>query len=708
MPPPIADYTTWTERVRETLDRYAEPLSRAVSARLVQPKIGQTVEDLADKAAATQTNAPVIDRRIRELPEGPQTLLRLVGLSRQPIWNVGQLITLSAAAGHADGFAPLQSLLEAGLIFPTQTPGNAPITDFTAWFGGAGMLAASVFVHPAVAARSREIGTGEDRKKARAAPTPTAGGDGLDWPLRLAAVWQRTRQLPVKMTQAKLLFKRDLTRLQADDLLAAPLIDVPEKVADPGVLAFEWAAAAGMFRPIEMEYHADAVLGSWPAGLWALLTHLFAAFFQVETWDPLKGYAPSDTALSPTATAALILFDQMALTPGKGKTAADLAAPLWDRHPSFPSALSREAAKTQGAGWVEALLLTVAVPLRVVEVQAGEPRTFRLSDFGRYLFCGEPEPQPPAAFPQTLMVQPNAEVLVYRQGLTPPLIAELSRFAAWKQIGPACTLELNAEETYHGLESGLTLAGIKQTLDRHAMRPVPNNVADLLRRWADKRERITVYPTATLVEFTTPADLDLALSRGLVAIKLTDLIGLTADGREPEFKALRLIGNREYDAKPVKCLTIADDGLTIAVDPVQADLLLEAEIARLAEPLPVTGNGPRQFRLTPRTLRQATEQGQSLDELDRWFVSRTGNPLTPAGRLFVTGPTVSSPVTETCRIVRLSSVEIADGIVQWPETCGLILDRLGPTVVMIEEENLTRLREVLAEIGVQLKDSQPT
>ncbi len=706
MPPPTADLTAWTERVRETLDRYAEPLARAVTARLVQPKIGQTVEDLADKAAATQTNAPVIDRRIRELPIGPQTLLRLIGLSRQPHWNVGQLITLSAAAGHADGFAPLQLLLEAGLIFPAHTPTPGPITDFTAWFGGAGMLAANVFVHPAVAARSREIGTGEDRKKSRATAPVAPAGDGLDWPLRLAAVWQRTRQLPVKMTQAKLLFKRDLTRLQADDLLAVPLIDVSEKVVDPGVLAFEWAAAAGLFRPVELEYHADPLLGVWPSNLWALLTHLFAAFFQVETWDPLKGYATSDTGVCPTATAALMLFDNLAQTPGKGKTAAELVAPLWEFHPSFPSALSREVAKTQGEGWVESLLLTIAVPLRVIDVQPGEPRTFRLSDFGRHLFCGEPEPPPPAAFPQTLVVQPNAEVLVYRQGLTPALIAELSRFAAWKQIGPACTLELNAEETYHGLESGMTLAGIKQTLDRHAMRPLPANVADLLRRWADKRERISVYPTATLVEFTTPADLDLALSRGLVAVKLTDLIGLTADGREPDFKALRLIGNREYDAKPVKCLTVANDGLTISVDPVQADLLLEAEIARVAEPLPPTGHGPRQFRLTPQTLRQATEQGQSLEQLDNWFVSRTGFPLTPAGRLFVTGRTSSAPVTEVCRIVRLPSVEIADGIVQWPETSDLILDRLGPMVVMIEEENLNPLREVLAGIGVILEASR--
>src|SRR6185369_15162163 len=103
--------------------------------------------------------------------------------------------------------------------------------------------------------------------------------------------------------------------------------------------------------------------------------------------------------------------------------------------------------------------------------------------------------------------QPNAEVIAYRQELTPAVVAALTRFAKWKGFGAACTLELTAEHTYRGLESGLTLAEIVQTLNRHGSRPVPPAVADLLQRWANKRERIVVYSAATLVEFATTADL---------------------------------------------------------------------------------------------------------------------------------------------------------------------------------------------------------
>ena len=699
MPPPSPDYSQWTERVRKTLSRYSDGLFRAVTGPLVKPKIGQPIQDLIEKVSETQTNPPVIDRRIRDLPPAPQALLRLLGLSRQPVWKVGHLIALSAAAGHAEGFTPVEQLLGAALIFPAETD-DFPIADFAAWLGRAGTLSATVFVHPAVLTRSRGLYAPTGNAKPRGAGTTT---DGLDWPLRIAAVWQKSRPAAIKVTQAKLLFKRDLAKFQGDDVLNAPFVDIAETAADPGVLAFEWAVAAGLFRAGTNEYHAEHSIPGWSEGLWPTLVQLFSHFFTIETWDPRKGYAPTESGFSPTPTAAILLFDALAGAPGSAKSAADLAGPLWENHPSWPSVLSRDDAKSLGAEWVEAFLNGVAFPLRIVEILPGETRQYRLTEFGRHLFCGEPEPAPPQPFPQTLTVQPNAEMIVYRQGLSPQLVAELSRFAAWKQLGPACTLELNAEETYRGLESGLTLAVVKQTLDRHAMRPLPANVADLLRRWADKRERITVYPSATLVEFLHPSELDLALSRGIVSVKLTDHIGLTADGRDPEFKALRLIGNREYDARPVKCVTVAADGLTLTVDAGQADILLEAEIVRLAEPVPANGSGPRQFRMSPATLRAAHDRGLNLEGLDRWFATRTGEPLSAAGRLFL-AKEPSSPGTKTCRVVRLPSVEFADGLVQWPSTGELIRERLGPTALVVDDGDLPTLRELLKGLGIELKD----
>ena len=348
-------------------------------------------------------------------------------------------------------------------------------------------------------------------------------------------------------------------------------------------------------------------------------------------------------------------------------------------------------------------VLGVAYPLSVVEVLRDDAVTlFRLTEVGRHLLGSGPEPAAAPPFPQTLLVQPNAEVLAYRQGLTPELVGRLSRFARWKTLGPACTLELTAEHTYHGLESGMTLAGIVQTLNQHGMRPVPAPVADLLQRWANKRDRISVFASATLVEFQTAADLDAAIARGVVSIRVTDRIGLTDDGREPDFKNLRLIGNRDYESKPLQCVSVADDGLTLTVDPAQADLLLEAEIGKLSDPVDGDPPGIRRYRLSPESLGRATTAGMSTADLDDWFQARAGRPLTAAAKLFLAGGQQASPEAVTLLVVLVPSEEMGDGLMEWPASRDQIARRLGPTALAVDAEALPRLKEVLAGIGVTL------
>ncbi len=687
----MADLHDPTEEIRETVSRYAEPLLRLVAGRLFKPRIGQPLEELAEKTAETQLNAPVIDRRMRELPETAKLVLMLFGISRRHDWKIGHLITLAAANGRPEGFLPVQQLLEAGLVFPRVRATDTAIEDFPAWLGTDGMLSAVVYLHPAVAARARglalELVPPSPTKKTSAASAPVVPpSDGLEWPLRLMAVWQILRGGAMRVTQAGTLFKRDLVRLQSEPIVATPFADAATVVPDPGLLTFEWSTAAGLLHEEALERTAVAPPEPWQRGLWPTLSSLYAAFFAIETWDPQSGYHVHESGISAVPTTALQLMAILSRQEATHWTnARELAEKLWEFHPAWPSTLSKDAQRDYGTTWVVAFFEQIALPLRIVEAHAEDRTHYRLSEFGRHVTLGCPEPTAPAIFPQTLVVQPNAEVLAYRQGLTPSLLAKLSSFATWKQIGAACTLELNAEETYRGLEGGLTIAEITQTLDRFGVRSVPPNVVDLLRRWANKRERVTVYSSATLAEFATPADLDSALGRGLVAIRLTDRIGLTADGTDPEFKHLRLIGNRDYDAKPVRCVTIADDGVTLMVDAAQSDLLLEAEMVRLAEPIASETASVRKFRMSPESVRRALALGTNLEEFDRWFISRAGLPMPAAGRLFVIAAK-SLPLIATRKlVVQLPTDEIADGIMQWPETRQWIHERLGPTAVVIEQ-----------------------
>jgi hypothetical protein len=337
-----------------------------------------------------------------------------------------------------------------------------------------------------------------------------------------------------------------------------------------------------------------------------------------------------------------------------------------------------------------------------VDVAADSGLAARLSDLGRHLFADGPKPADPPDFPQTLLVQPNAEIIAYRQGLTPALVASLTRFARWKGFGAACTLELTAEQTYRGLESGLTVAGIIQTLNRHGSRPVPPAVADLLQRWANKRERIIVYTAATLVEFQSSADLDAALSRGVVAVRVTDRVGLCPNGADPDFKHLRLVGNREFDARPVRCVSVADDGVTLTVDAAQSDLLLDPEIARLADPIP-DSTGPRKYAVTPGSVARAVQSGWAPPELDAWFAARTGGPLPPAAKLFTQAAALPPSLASRRLVVQLPNEAATDGLMQWPVTRRLVEERLGPTAVAVDDTNLDTLVMVLAEIGLRVE-----
>jgi hypothetical protein len=699
--PPSPDVDDWSARAAAALAAYAEPLLREVAGRLVKPRTQQPLDELVEKAVATLLNPPVIDRRVKELPPAARKLLAVIGRSRQPRWKVGHLIALLAALGHAEGFAPVQAALDAGLLFPEPNPVAPPIGDFAEWLGASGTLAAVVFAHPAVAGRAR----GEDLELPDVSVAdPPVGvrprlADGLEWPLRLAAAWQQVHAGPVRLTQANLLFKRDQTRLQADEVLAAPPADQLAAVADPGVLALYWAAAAGLLDHAADELRAAPFPADWDAGLTPVLVRLAAALPHVEPWDPLAGYAPTETGLTATPSAGFLALLVLAGTEG-WTTPAAVAAWLWEHHPSWAGTLP-PGAKDRGAGWVEGYLLGVGYPLRVVEAAPHEGGwAVRLAPLGRHLYANAAEPPAAPAFPQTLLVQPNAEILAYRQGLTPGLIGVLSRFARWKGIGPACTLELTPEHTYRGLEAGLTLPMILQALARHSARPVPPSVADLLQRWANKRDRITVYTSAVLVEFPTAADLDAAVSRGIVSVKLTERIGLTADGKEPPLGQLRLIANRDYEGKPQRCVTVADDGLTLTVDAAQADLLLDAEIGRHADPLPMETAAARRFRLTPASLRRAADLGLTLADLDGWFVDRTGAPLSPAGQLFFAGPRTRPPAAERLTVVRFADEKTTDGVMQWPQTRALVAERLGPTVVVVADDTLDALRAALAELGI--------
>jgi hypothetical protein len=717
---PLPDPAFWHDLLRRTLSGYDEDLLRQVTARLVKPRNQWPVDDLIERSLATTTNPAVIDRRLQELTPGSRQVLACIGHSRQPCWSLGNLVELAVALGQTDGLPPLLALLESGILYPylEEMPPSSPgptsaaprkIKSFQQWLTTAGPAGLYVFVQPLVAARA--VGEDLGLPDLSIAGPEVAGplvraqeADGLEWLLRMAVLWQQVAAAPLRRTQQGGFFKRDLDRLQQDPLLNAPPADRLADVPDLPFLTIALAELAGIVASIDGELRVAPLPSSWEKGLADTLEALWIDLPRLRTWNPLDGWRGGEAlAGNPFPSAYLLAFLLLARLPENAWTSPS-ALETWivERHPYWTGESVRPSRQEP---WLETFLLGVAYHLRLVQALRppdGEWQV-RLSPAGRWLLGLTEPPTLETVHTQTLLVQPNLQILAYRQGLTTSLIARLTQFAAWETLGAACTLQLQPETVYRALESGQTFDSIRLTLEQHGTRGIPPAVLDSLRTWSNKRDRITVYPAATLLEFGSAADLDEALARGLPATRLADTLAVVASEESIEYRHFRLSGTRDYALPPEKCVSVEPDGVTLTVDLARSDLLLETELPRFAELLGGSAaNGRRQYRLTPASLEAGRSAGFTLLSLETWFHQRAGQPLSAAARLLMTAGQMTPPQVKRHLVLHVASPEVADGLMQWPPTKALVADRLGPTALVVADEDLDRLREQLRAAGLAL------
>src|SRR4051812_495303 len=115
---PFVPPSPWLDAVRPALQCYAEPLLRGVAQKLIRPRNQWPVDELIQRIVATTTDVPLIDRRLKEQEAPGRQVMALICHSRQPLWNLGNLVELAMSLGHEDGLRVVLDLLEAGLLFP--------------------------------------------------------------------------------------------------------------------------------------------------------------------------------------------------------------------------------------------------------------------------------------------------------------------------------------------------------------------------------------------------------------------------------------------------------------------------------------------------------------------------------------------------------------------------------------------------------------
>jgi hypothetical protein len=681
------------DRAADALAKYADPLVRQVAGPLIRPRNTWTADEVRERLRTALADPVVIDRTLRTVSSTARKLLRLVGISRQPAWRIRGLIDLLRGLGHEDGINAVKELLAAGLLFPVLPPRSVPIASFDSWLQQLTTQPLAAFVLPLAAGRSRDESLGLPELAAEPiASAVVQEADGLEWPLRLAVLWQVVQSGPLRRTQQGGFFKRDLDRLRGQPLLAAPPAEAVGPVPDADLLALLFAVEEDVVLPEGEQITAGTTPETWDRGIHAACASLFAALPGLAIWHPIDGWTENPDAsrwVAPlTALMLALLADE-----GEG----------WIRVVDVEAWAS--SAVEVGPGTAEALLLGILHLMRIVQATKRDADWLvRLSPLGQALAEGTKAlPPDRPAIEQTMLVQPTLEIVLYRQGLTPALIARLSRFAIWKTLGLACTLQLTAESVYHGLEGGVTLADLIALFERHGTRGLSETVLGTLRSWASKRERVIVFPSALLLEFRSPEDLDRALREGQIERRVTDRIGLIAAEDRINYGQFRFVGTRDYLAGEEICATVDSDGLTLAVNENRSDLLLDSEVRQFAEPANgVAADERPRYRITPETMRIARRQGTDARSLDDWFRRRTGYPLPPAARLLLTGDETPPLALQQLVVVRVPTAEVADGLMSWPESRDLIAERLSPTVLAVPAEAVEPLRARLAEIGVQI------
>lgn len=706
---PVRDASFWSEHLKAALGRYEEVLIRKVASRLVRPRNQWPIEELIQRCLETLNNPVVLDRRLAEVSGSARQLLAAVGHSRVPQWPLGNLVEVSMALGNSDGLAPVLELLEAGLVFPVSgAPGGRKLVTFSHWLGTVGQDSLAVFSPPQVSGRALATDLGLPDLTTEQ-PTLLASSllesDGLEWLLRLGALWQLAAESPLRRTQQGGLFKRDVDRLtQQGSIVNSPPPDRLAEVPDVGFWLTEMALVEGLLTECDGELRVGTLPAHWEGGLWSAIESLWSGLFAVRNWTPLEGWRGGEEVVGHPYPSAYLLT-MLLLARAKPESwihPADLESWLREHHPYWKG---EEVRPSRQQPWLEKFLLGLAYPMRLVQVcknVQGESLV-RLTPVARWLLGQGERPTAPPVFPKTLLVQPNLEMIAYRQGLTPSLIAWLTKIATWKTLGAACTLQLEPQTVYRALELGETFDSICQTLAQYGTRAVPPTVLDSLRTWSNKRDRITIYPTAALLEFNTAEDLTEALARGVPLIRLSDTLAVVASEDQIEFRHFRLTGTRDYALPPDRCVSVEDDGVTLTVDLARSDLMLETELPRFAD-LVERGatSGRRQYRLTAASLARAREAGMTLTSLQTWFQQRTGESISPAARLLLTAAQLPPPRLRRHLVLHVDDEEVADGLLQWPATSELFDERLGPKTLSILEDNLPALKQRLGELGVQL------
>lgn len=185
--------------------------------------------------------------------------LSLFGLTEEASWPASGLSHALACLG-VDPVPAVRGLVERGLLAVWPGADGPPVSDFGRTLAEAEPDLVGLRAHPSAMASARTVLPEAGRPAVAGPVRQIREADGLEPIVRLAAVWQRVDDAPLRQTQQGILYKRDRDRLEDDPVLAGPIADVLEPLPDMAALWIALCAASGC------SWRSRRVTGSSPSG----------------------------------------------------------------------------------------------------------------------------------------------------------------------------------------------------------------------------------------------------------------------------------------------------------------------------------------------------------------------------------------------------------------------------------------------------------
>lgn len=703
------------EQYRRTLALYSEDLLQETIKRLPKPSRAKKSLTSAELLEASLAPGKAIEKLIAEFSEPHQRALALFHRSPSVYWRWDHAVRFLVACDIPSPYRVLQELLAAGLLCMRPPRGSEPLVRFEIGDGLPLLALPTIALAGPLAQQKLELA--ETFPPLRGVEAPSGNWrecDGWELPVRLAVLWRIAQRAPIKRTQQNVLFKRDQERIQGDPLLGSAMLDAPSVIEESGMLVHALAARQGWLSEGDEQSPTALLEQVWPESLDDLLLFCARELLQIEAWNEFGKKTPPGPFATEVASARFLLLLGLASLPeDKATTVEELASRLelvhapWNAQGELVGPFRQAPNRAKLArDWVRACVLGPFYQCGLVSLRSvgkDEP-LLRLTALGR-VFLGETVQLPARTrFPQTMLAQPNHELIVYRQGLCVPLLGKLVLFAEPKSMGAALAFEINADSVYHGLESGMGDEEIISLVREYSGRDLPSGLAESIRTWAQKRDRLTVYSDVSIFEFSDEKDLHEALARGLEGTQIAERLIIVTGDQERNFKNLKITASRDYRFAQDQCVETGGDGITLKVDLEKSDLMLESELRRFADPMAYKDRaGRQQFRVTADSLARAFQQGLRIDNVEEWYRQRTGNSPPPSVQLLFRAAAGFRLKASHVIMVGVESPLVAEGLLQHPETAEFFGERLGPSALAVPEENLVPLRAALDRLGIELE-----